>query len=307
MFPTENVHYNKHYNVGYTGVNLNKDTEYRLRFAEKSAPRGAVIDAVAYPREPEGSVDYAYDQNSSREYRTVDTRQADPMKEPVAYEGRMEAAAKMDNGRFMPEHEIKKTEFVPERIEPAHIPRNPSFHASPVDHYMEEVKKEAEPVKVEPEIRLEPVSAAVPEVEVKRELMMAEPERKKSESPPPPSLPTNKASYHEGMERKIRASKYRGYLDLQMELKKEKSEYDKYTRGKDQEMAKLRNTELKRLEKEWYQHERDFKNSLAKDYEKQIAEQKHVTAAKDSSPSTGPVDSFYPTDINQKRYFNVRA
>ena len=86
-----------------------------------------------------------------------------------------------------------------------------------------------------------------------------------------PSIKINKDT----IDKKNRAQKYKEYLDLQIQLKNEKREYEKFNTRRCNEVLKHKNNELMQLEGEIMVKSKQLQQQLAEVYQHQISEQKN--------------------------------
>ena len=115
------------------------------------------------------------------------------------------------------------------------------------------------------------------------------------------SIPQNPT---EDDSRKARAKKYKEYLDLQIQLKNDKIEYEKNNKLQTNKIYQQRNAELDKIEKESILKNQIMKNKLAEVYKRQIEEQETIRRGH-SVDRAGQNDFCGFADINRKRYLKV--
>jgi hypothetical protein len=105
-------------------------------------------------------------------------------------------------------------------------------------------------------------------------------------------------------EKKLRARKYKEYLDMQMKYNNKRAEYERLEKKRVNELFNKKNEDLKRMEKLLAIEERAFKGQLAQEYKREMEEFRINNPYKLRHPADNICNLL---EVNQKRYFDVRV
>ncbi len=326
MFPDHNVHYIRHYNVGYSPLNIKASSEYRYRYSPTNPPRP---EPRINPPVPDyqkqflsNSFDCGVPVTSPKERNPYsDTRRIGCSDNPGL-------ARELDAGRVR-DQSLELRQPIEETAQ--------NFAATTAGRDVLEDRKEAVP---EPPVRME----------------------EKRDEPPPPAgnrvLPAGGESesnavirdpydekwaallrsqdieeehiaLKEEKEHWMRTQRYRAVLDQQLRLREERSAFERRAKSRDRHLAVLRNSELEKLELEHDAKERQLKEVTRKEYDREIEERRRMYgnwasstrnatgkrvgdyfrlksgAIRDENSTKEQTAPFYLLDVNKQRFRKV--
>jgi len=273
MFPASNIHYIKHYDIGYSNLPLERATEYQIRYpAIRNAPKvNQAEECIPYEQNCE-------EENMSQEAKLIEEQmnKAKLKKQLDDYIEKANLAKR--NHSYEPKFNEK---------EEAYSDSTSNQPKVGTDLVYDQVNDSSKPKDHVDKSNIEENNAVM-------------------------NSPSNDSVWYaassnlksEDMERRMRIKKYKEYLDMQVKLKNEKLQYERSNKIESNKLMQLRSSELKRMEQENLVKDRIFKDRLAEVYKRQIAERN--TLRKGLSMNPNELNNFCGLmDINRKRYLKV--
>lgn len=295
----------RHYNVGYAGINLNKDTEYKLRYPAYALGKDAIrMERSSIQQAQNNDVNKTYDEivssnNDLRQIVEAENKALQPMEiKFVDRQTRLQRNLKTAENH---KNEHENPNFIPSKMEtiPSDLRGEPDPIKAPDLNFQHQNSDKNEPeIKVSAENQEKILEK---QEEIKKENLEQNMEFEPIKTPP-------RKIKHEELERQARMRQYKNYLDLQMKLKDQKLEYEKYTKQKALELSEFRKQELEKMEKERNMQKKVFRENLAKEYEQQITEHRHKSLGRFSNEARKESDQndiFYILDVNRQRFTKV--
>lgn len=277
MFPSQNVHYIGHYNVGYAKIKYPKQTEYRLKYT--NVPKEYELAHNEEDLNKNSQTNLLRSNDDSKNQMPIEKQsQADVFEQAIENNVEETKKASTENKEDPPpEHKSNNNNGLFEE------------ENKKVENKKEENKKEAE---VE----------SPPENSSKEKSMITNHQARIGQM----------KAYRELSEKKARAQKYRELLDLQMNFKNQQIAYEETTKNKAKDLAQQRLKEIEKQDREIKLQEKNFQTFIRKQYDYQIAARKK--RQNNRSPSDNPayntnltmeIGPTYYEEMNYKRYRDV--
>jgi len=271
MFPQNNFHYMKHYNIGYGNRSYVRNTEYQLQFTVNDTKDTSFHERPNFPIQNTNLVNPKFTLEKPMQIKNEDRTT------------RLEKA----QAKRKSEQQTKKG-LLPEQKQDSFRVNNFNINApqSPkeqIPHFKAPISRQSKtPLRINYKAPLEPI------IETKV--------TENADYIPPAN---NKVS-----EKKLRAIRYREYLDMQMRYNNERAEYDKLEKRRVNELFNKKNEDLKHVEKLLAIEERVFKEQLAQEYKKEMEQFRINNPHKLNYPADNICNLL---EVNRKRYFEVRV
>ena len=303
MFPSQNVHYIRHYNVGYGDVNYPRSTEYKNRYTD-------LADRSKSPYLLRNSINAKSSQGNpaSDAYDSLLNASMDRIDRPQQFRSESNPPATATNiginrNPYAPIREIHATNdpSILRDFDSKRSAEHPYYQPAVNSLKQEQERKPILPQVIVPDVAAINLSSTANSNENQQAIEAAnkveENEiQKLNQKDSQQSYATNSqgrdadrdewvmlmkhqtkvadlAEKREVADRKLRSQKYKEDLDYQTQFKNGKMTMEKNARKKDLDLVNLRNVELDKLERERLAKEKEYKEITRKEYDKQIAEQ----------------------------------
>lgn len=294
MFPQNNFHYAKHYNVGYGNCSYVKNTEYQVQYAGESSlnensPAQQKHDSIVNPKLMlERTAQMNVEDRATRLEKAKAKHRLEQQKKKLpelndnqvilsTMQEQKQNTFKVNNFIVNGPQSPKAYVRTPESKAPAQEFKAPLARHSktPMRNYLGTPLELAE--------------------EKPREDMRCPVDVRADYTPPA-------GANHRLSEKRLRARKYKEYLDLQTRYNNERAEYDRQEKKRAHELFNRKNEELRKMEKLLAMEDMVFKKQLAKEYQREMEELKINNPHKQKYPADNICNLL---EINQKRYFDV--